>query len=212
MWVVDLGALHLPDLPIVALDGRCMPCVVRLAFLALELEVLAVLLLVQLLLLLLPRGGGLGVLPPLAPATPAEDDGDDQEDADDGGGDGDAGRGAGAKARRLAERVVAVVAGREDRHDVGVGRRLGEVYLGDGEVSPLVVDDQVGFLEEGPAEAVLRVVCGAADGEVFGVVRIDGISDFEVEGGVGEHNVCAVGFAGVDLVAELDGEFGVEVG
>ena len=69
------------------------------------------------------------------------------------------------------------------------GRSSGEEGLGDGEVLPPVVDFYVGFLEEGAAEGVLRVVGRAAEGEVVLLVVVCWEADLEIEGAVGERDV-----------------------
>lgn len=97
-------------------------------------------------------------------APPAEvDGGEGEEDAGDSA-DTDAGEGAGAE-RGGDGGWVGPVEG-VDGADVGVGHGVSEVGLREGEVVALVVDGEVGFLQEDAADGVLGVVLRAADGEV----------------------------------------------
>lgn len=80
----------------------------------------------------------------------------------------------------------------------------GVIRLADVEPVALVVDDQIRFLQEDAADEVLRVVCGAADGEVREGVCDDGRAGLEVEGGVGDGE--GQGGARGELRAEGEGE------
>ena len=61
--------------------------------------------------------------------------------------------------------------------------------LGDGKIGGLIVDEEVGFLEECAAESILPWGRGAANREIVCSVWINGLRGLEVECCVGKCNV-----------------------
>lgn len=95
-----------------------------------------------------------------------------------------------------------VVVEEAQRENVLRGTTAVEEGLGDGEIGMLVIDGEVGFLEESSAQCVLRLVGGSSQREVPCWLGDERVGCCEVEGGVGEDDLH--GGAGGEIPAERE--------
>jgi hypothetical protein len=72
------------------------------------------------------------------------------------------------------------------------------------EVASLPVDDEIRFLEKGAAQHIEIVGWSLMDGELASAGVVERLADFQIEGGVRQHDVCC--FAGGFIRCHCEGE------